>query len=237
MKKIIRLLILCCMLFTYGCTELSQTVSIFNTALGEIFRLPMFCLQLPLQLMQGILQNIGPMMQAGMRSATNMAPLLLFIENRVPRDVLYADSSGGGLEKKVEEAIAAESFSSLLSVLDAETSRSRNVRFILLDARCMDIPLLRKAILSSLMISGGDVRCLRVEAGDLFSQGGRFLNICERMRKHGDVLLVGTPFNEYLASLTGTSAEILPPDPGDRGLLLRWGHALERLESDAHRKG
>ena len=225
------------MLFTCGCAELADTVRIMNTMFGEIIRLPLYCLQLPLQLMQGILQNIGPIMQAGMRTAGNMAPLLLFIENRVPRDVLYADSNGGALEEKVEEAVGAGTSSSLLAVLDEETSRNSNVRFILVDARCMEIPPLREAIFSSLMTSGRDVRCLRVDAGGVFLQRGRFLNICERMREHGDVLLVGTPFNEYLASLTGTPAEILPPDPGDRGLLLRWGHALERLESDARRKG
>jgi len=234
MRKIPLYLLLLSLLLPSGCAELKTTVNIMNMMLIEIFRLPMYCMKLPFQ----ILQSLGPAIQAGIRSAANLAPLLLFIERQAPKDTFYADAPPpDGLEESVERSLTAEVALPLLPLLDRETLGCAPGRFILVDARLMGEPRVRGALLESLCKDGKQVRCVIVDARDIFSHRERFLQICRRMRARGDSLFALTAFNDDLAALTGTASGGLPPDPADRRFILRWKRLIEEMDADARRKG
>lgn len=226
------LLTICFSLFAPGCAELAQTARIFNVALMELFRLPIYLMRIPAEL----IQHIGPMMQAAARSAANLAPLLLFIENTAPRDTLYAGSPEDALDRAVSKAMGSEDAAPLLSVMEKETGNGGGARFILVDSRCLRIPALKKAILETLSARGAAVSCRLVKADGIFDEKERFLGICGRMRDRGDILFAATPFNDYIASITGNSADSLPSAPEERAFMLRWSRLLEGREGIANYK-
>lgn len=233
MRRITRLLIVCCLLFASGCAELATTVQIMNIALMELFRLPIYIMKIPFQL----LQSLGPALQAAMRTAANMAPLLLFIDNRVPGEKLYACPSREEMEQKVRTALEGKGSVTLTALLQEEVCRGSAKRFILVDARLMQAPGIREGLLDLLASRGEDVRCLRVHAGTVLSRPENFLAVCGQMRERGDILFALTAFNAELASLTRIPPQELPPDPADSALVLEWNKLLEKAEGDAGRKG
>lgn len=239
MRKIpLCLLLLLSLLLPSGCAELKTTMNIMNMMLIEILRLPMYCMKLPFQILQSLGPAIGPAIQAGVRSAANMAPLLLFIERQAPKDALYADAPPpDGLEESVERSLTEEVALPLLPLLGRETLECTPGRFILVDARLMGEPRVRGALLESLGKDGKQVRCVIVDGRDIFSHREHFLQICRRMRARGDSLFALTAFNDDLAALTGTASGDLPPDPADRRFILRWRRLIEEMDADARRKG
>ncbi|MCX6339133.1 MAG: hypothetical protein NTX71_04355 [Candidatus Aureabacteria bacterium] len=235
MRKIaLYLLLLISLLLPSGCAELKTTAQTMNTMLIELFRLPVYLMKIPFQLMQ----SLGPMLKAGMSTAANMAPLLMFIERQVPHDAFYADASfPDELERSVEKSLTREVALPLLPLLGRETLACAPGRFILVDARLMGCPRARRALLGSLGRDGTQVQCVAVDASDIFSQRERFLQICRRMRARGDSLFALTAFNDELEALTGTASGDLPPDPEDRRFILRWKRLMEEMDADARRKG
>lgn len=233
MKRIARLLIVCCLLFATGCAELATTVKIMNTALIELFRLPIYLMKIPFQL----LQSLGPALQAAMRTAANMAPLLLFIDNRVPGEKFYACRSREEMEQKVRTALEGNGSVPLTALLRKEVGSGGAKRFILVDARLLQAPGIREGLLDLLASHGEDVRCLRVHAGTVLSRPENFLAVCGQMRERGDILFALTAFNAALASLTRITPQELPPDPADSALVLEWDRLLDKVGNDLGRKG
>ncbi|MCX6356342.1 MAG: hypothetical protein NT045_00420, partial [Candidatus Aureabacteria bacterium] len=123
-------IILVLSLFCSGCAELSTTARIMNIAFIELFRLPIYVMKLPFQ----ILQSLGPALQAAMRTAGNMAPLLLFIENKTPGEKLYA-SIEEPLDIQVERAFKERQGIPLLPLMEEEMHNEGAKRFLLVDAR------------------------------------------------------------------------------------------------------
>jgi hypothetical protein len=219
-KRFLYALLVLSLFFPPGCVELRTTAQIMNVALIELFRLPIYILRLPFQL----IQHIGPMLQAGIRSAANMAPLLLFIEHQAPKDTLYA---GTTMPDIVDGDVR-----SLLPVLDREIMEGAPVRFTLVDARLLENERLREALSGSLGEDGKRVRCVTVDAGDIFIHKERFLQICSRMRARGDSLFALTAFNDDLAALVDAASGDLPPAPADRRVITRWERLMEEIVAD-----
>lgn len=217
-KRFLYLLLVLSFLLPPGCAELKTTAQIFNVALIELFRLPIYIMKLPFQL----LQSLGPILKSAMSTAANMAPLLLFIERQAPKDTLYAGPPAPG-------APADEAVRSLLPVLDREIAGGAPVRFTLVDARLLKNGRLRKALSKTLGEDGRDVRCVTVDAGGVFTQKDRFLKICSRMRARGDSLFALTAFNDDLAALVEAASGDLPPAPADRRFIARWERVMEDL--------
>jgi hypothetical protein len=233
-KRSIYLLLLLALLIQSGCTELRTTVNIMNMMMIEIFRLPIYIMKLPFQ----ILQSLGPAIQAGIRSAANMAPLLLFIERQAPKDTLYADEAPhDGVEESVERSLAGGDALPILPLLRREMTERAPGRFVLVDARLMREPRLRRALLDSLGRDGKLVRCVVVDAGDIVYHRERFLQICRRMSARGDSFFALTAFNDELGALAGTSAGDIPAAPADRRFFLCWKRLVEEMDADARRKG
>ncbi|MEJ2744179.1 MAG: hypothetical protein P8123_00580 [bacterium] len=219
-KRFLYVLLVLSFLLPPGCAELRTTVQIMNVALIELFRLPIYILRIPFQLMQ----HIGPMLQAGIRSAANMAPLLLFIERQAPKDILYAETITPGITDGDARAI--------LSVIDREIADGAPVRFTLVDARLLEDNRLRGALFGALGEDGREVRCVVVDAGDIFIHKDRFLQTCSRMRARGDSLFALTAFNDDLAMLVDAASGDLPPAPADHGAIARWERMIEKIATD-----
>lgn len=234
MKRTLCVIAAAILVWGTGCAELTQTVRIFNTALIELFRLPIYIIRLPFSL----LQNMGPIIQSGVRSAANVAPLLLFIENQSPPRRLDPDPARPGrLEESVKIALASPGAAPLLPLLDRETAEGPGRRFILVDARLAEDPACRAALIGPLEAGAGAVTVARVDGGGIFAERERFLRLARRMRARGDILVAATSFNGALASLAGLSPPSLPDDPGDRAFVLGVNRSLRGLESRARRGG
>jgi hypothetical protein len=233
-KALLYPLLFLAFLLPSGCTELKTTVNILNMMMIELFRLPVYVIKLPFQL----IQSLGPALQAGIRSAANMAPLLLFIERQVPKDTLYAGAVVPDMfMERASRGLTNEVARPLLPVLGRETRGCAPVRFTLVDARLLEDQRLREALLGSLGKEGRQVRCVTVDARDIFSHRERFLQICSRMRARGDSLFALTAFNNELAALTGTAPGDLPPSRADRRFILPWKQLIEEMDADARREG
>lgn len=226
-KRFLYLLLVISLFFPPGCAELRTTARIMNTALIELFRLPIYVLRLPFQL----IQSLGPMLRAAMTSAANMAPLLLFIERQAPRDALYAGAAApyapGDGAARADGVVR-----SLLPVLDGEIAEGAPVRFTLVDARLLKNRRLREALCGNLGGGGKRVRCVTVDAGDVFADRERFLQICSRMRARGDSLFALTAFNDDLAALVDAASGGLPAAPADRDVIMRWEGVMEGIAAD-----
>jgi len=234
MKKMLPIILVPVLVWTAGCAELAQTARIMNTAFIELFRLPLYFLRLPFL----ILQNMGPIIQSAVRTAANVAPLLLFIENQTPQKRLNPDPSRPGeLEESVKIALASPDAAPLLPLLERETAVGAARRFILLDARLAADQRARAAVLGSLGADGAPVRVVRVDGGAIAAERERFLAVCRRMRTRGDLLVAATTFNDALAALADVSADALPEEPGGRAFVLRLNRVLRKIESDARREG
>ncbi|MCX6356910.1 MAG: hypothetical protein NT045_03390, partial [Candidatus Aureabacteria bacterium] len=98
-------------------------------------------------------------------------------------------------------------------------------------------PRLRSALLSSLKGGNSRVKCLHVDGVSIFSQPGRFLSICERMRVRGDALFALTAFNEDLSTLTGAAAGSIPSDMSDRVFIRHWNRLWAIPEDRARSAG
>ena len=233
MKRILPLAMCAALVLAAGCAELAQTARIMNVAFIELFRLPIYVLRLPFQ----ILQNMGPIIQSPVRSAANVAPLLLFIENTAPRRRPAPYPAGPGeLEESVRLALASRHSQPLLGLLDRET-RGAARRFVLVDARLASDPGARAAILSSLGAGDAAISVARVDGGGIFEEPERFLALSRRMRSRGDILVAATAFNDALAALAELPADALPGDPGGRAFVLRLDRALRGIESFAPPEG
>jgi hypothetical protein len=234
MKKLIPFILVPVLVWTAGCAELAQTVRIMNTAFIELFRLPLYCLRLPFL----ILQNMGPILQSAIRTAANVAPLLLFIENQTPPKRLNPDPSRPGeLEESVKLALASPDAVPLLPLLERETAAGSARRFILLDARLTMDARARAAVLGALGADGATVRVVRVDGGDIAAERERFLAVCRRMRTRGDLLIAATAFNDALAAIAEVPENALPEEPGGRAFVLLLNRALRKIESDLRREG
>lgn len=218
-KRFLYLLLLLALFFPPGCTELKTTAQIMNVALIELFRLPIYILKIPFQLMQ----SLGPMLKAAMSTAANMAPLLLFIERQAPKNTLYAATTPD---------VADGDARSLLHVLDREIADGAPVRFTLVDARLLKNGRIREALFGSPDGDEKPMRCVTVDAGDIFVHRERFLQICSRMRARGDSLFALTAFNDDLAALVDAASGDLPPAPADRGFIMRWERVMEEIAAD-----
>jgi len=235
MKRILLLATGAALLLAAGCAELAQTARIMNVAFIELFRLPIYVLRLPFQ----ILQNMGPIIQSAVRSAANVAPLLLFIENTAPprRHAPYP-AGPGELEEAVRFALASPHSRPLLDLLDRETGGAGAARrFVLLDARLAVDPGARAAVLASLGAGAAAISVARVDAGGIFDEPERFLALSRRMRSRGDMLVAATAFNDALAALAELPPDALRGDPGGRAFVLRLDRALRGIESFAHPEG
>ncbi len=223
-KRFLYLLLVLSLFFPPGCTELKTTAQIMNTALIELFRLPIYILKIPFQLMQ----SLGPMLKAAMSTAANMAPLLLFVERQAPHDTLYAEMTVPDMSgEKMSRADGV--VRPLLPILDREIAEGAPVRFTLVDARLLKDRRLREALVGTLGEDGKQVRCVTVDAGDIFIHKEHFLQICNRMRARGDSLFALTAFNDDLAALVDAVSGDLPPSPADRRFVARWERVMEGI--------
>lgn len=234
MKKIISIILLFSVFLAGGCVELRETTRIMTIAMVELLRLPVYCLRLPFQ----ILQSLGPIIQASVRSAANVAPLLLLIERRVPKDSMFAEATGSRtLEERMESALSAGAPVSLLLALEDEISGPSIKRFVLIESPLIGNPRVMEHLNECF---GGDckgMRCLFVDGEEIFSQSDRFLGICRRMKERGDALFCLTTFNGEIETVTGTPEGTVPDVPEDRRLFFKWDSAVIGAEEDAHREG
>jgi hypothetical protein len=230
MHRILIAIISVALVLTCGCAELNQTARLAIVAFAELFRLPVFCLRLPFQILQGM----APVLQSAIQTGARLAPLLLFIERRTPKDSLYArGDSGGSLEENVENALSMESSVPLLPLLESEVNHPEAMSFALVDADLMRNVRVRRAFLRCFAGARGNVTCVMVDGTEIFARQGRFVEVCRLMSVKGDSLYALTGFNDRLADLTGTPLDALPPDARGLHLIREWNGWLERLEKDA----
>lgn len=208
-----RVFLVLSLLWSGGCTELAGTVRILNVALIELFRLPVYMMKLPFQ----IIQSLGPAIQAGIRSAANMAPLLLLIERDVPKDTLFADGKAAPmLEERIRAACASPETQPILPLLAKELRRGGGARFTLIDSRLAAAQGVRQRLANALEAGDGGVDFFMVDAADIFCRRGEFLGLCERMRQQGASFYAITAFNDDLAALTGMEVGAMPDEEGNR---------------------
>jgi hypothetical protein len=235
MKRLARLLIIVSVVITGGCAELKMTAQVLNIMMLELFRLPVYCLRMPFQLIQGL----GPALQAGIRSAANVAPLLLFIENRPKTKENYyaAAPPPGALDEMVRNALGTGVVLPILPLLEEETGAGAPVRFTLVDPRLVSDPRLQEALRDALNEGGARVRCVCVDGTGIFSRPGHFLKLCRKMRERGDAIVALTLANRELALLTRTPIGNAPSTADACPLIPRWNRLLRELDGDAHREG
>ncbi|MDD5557483.1 MAG: hypothetical protein PHN82_09565 [bacterium] len=218
-----------CITVLAGCTEMRMTMQAMNLALVELFRLPVYVMRIPFELIQGL----GPAISAGIRSAANLAPLLLFIEDRPPdMDRLHA-SSGGCPASLAIRAAEDGAPAPLLDVLGAEIAARTGARFTLVDPRLLGHPAAREAILGGIGGGGGRVRCVFVDGSDLARDRGRFAAVCREMGERGHALFALTLFNDDLAALAGLPTGGGPPPADGHPITGTWRALLEGLGHDA----
>ncbi len=234
MRKVISIILLFSMLLTGGCVEMRQTARMLTITFVELLRLPIYCMRLPFQILQGM----GPIIQSAVRSAAQVAPLLLLIERRAPKDSLYAAKDAEeGVESMIEKALSASAPTPLLPLLEGELKGEDSIRFALVDAELMRDVQARRGFLDCFADGRGDVRCIMVDGGAIFTQRDRFLEICRLMSLRGDSLFALTRFNSQLAELADTTVDSLPPDTRDRSRIKKWDRWVEEADRELHDRG
>lgn len=231
MKKFLLIVLVPALIWASGCAELAQTSKLVGNAFVQLFRLPIYIIRVPFL----ILQNLGPILQSAVRTAANLAPLLLFVENQEPPKGLNPDPARPGeLEESVRLALASPDAVPLLPLLDRETTGAAR-RFLLVDARLAADPRARAAVLGALGAS--PVRVVRVDGSGIFEERERFLSLSRRMRARGDMLVAATAFNDALAALVGPDSYAPPDEPAERAFVRRMERALQSAGSGARRGG